>query len=98
MEDRQSSLDTKIADLRIYTAYLGITIYIIYGISRTFLDTGGWYLILGGFAVLNLAMNIYLLKIYYQLRETSKILKRLWVLLAVGIGLVVLCFHAGGLF
>jgi hypothetical protein len=97
MAGRPSSLDTKIADLRIYTAYLGITIYIIFGISRTFLDTGGWYLVLGGFAVINLMLNIYLLALYFQLQE-SNILKRIWVRLAGGIGLVVLCFHAGGLF
>lgn len=96
--DKQSSYDTRIADLRIYTAYLGITLCIIYGISKIFLETGGWYLILGGLAVINLMLNIYLLALYYQLRETSDILKRIWVLLAVGIGLIVLCFHAGGLF
>jgi hypothetical protein len=98
MEHVHSSVATKVADLRIYSAYLGISIFILFVISRYFVDESLWYLILCSFSIIYLLMNIYLLVISYQLPEKPKSFWRIWRNVFTGISLVFLCLYAAGLF
>jgi hypothetical protein len=98
MQNGRPSVATKVADLRVYSAYLGISIFIVFMISRYFVDAASWYLILGFFSIVYLLMNIYLLVICYKLPEKPRHFWRIWRNLFTGISLIFLCFHAGGLF
>lgn len=88
----------KVADLRVYSAYLGISIFIVFMISRYFVDEGRWYLILCSFSIVYLLINIYLLVIYYKLPEKPRHFWRIWRNLFTGISLIYLCLYSAGIF
>jgi hypothetical protein len=92
------SIETKVADLRVYSAYLGISIFIVLVILGYFAAGASWYLILGFFSIVYLLMNIYLLILGYQLPEKPKSFWRIWRNLFTGISFIYLCLYSAGIF
>ena len=96
MQNGRPSTETKVADLRVYSAYLGISIFIALVILGYFAAGASWYLILGFFSIVYLLMNIYLLVICYKLPEKPRHFWRIWRNLFTGISLIYLCLYSTG--
>jgi 4-hydroxybenzoate polyprenyltransferase len=99
MEPANSSVATKVADLRVYSAYLGISIFVALVILGYFAAGASWYLILGFFSIVYLLMNIYLLVISYKLSGKPRRFWQIWTNVFTGVCYIFLCLYsAGGLF